>query len=121
MNLFDPLKKALPILFTDKVTIKITEKYQDEHHITQSRECVLVEDEPAKVILSRQDTSAQGMHGTDTADAILLLRNGIFVPAGAVILATDQNGLEVKYQASSKGYAGYHSHQRVAMKRDEKA
>ena len=55
------------------------------------------------------------------ADAKLLIRNGIDIPAGAVIYITDQNGNTVKYKRSSKGYSGYYSHQELAMVRDEKA
>ena len=53
--------------------------------------------------------------------AKLLIRNGIDIPAGAVIYITDQNGNTTKYKRSSKGYSGYYSHQEIAMVRDEKA
>lgn len=121
MSLFEKLKKAAPRLWTDRVTITSTEKYKADHNITKSRNVTIVENEPAKIVLKGQSPSTQTIFGTDDTDAKLLIRNGIEIPAGSVVYATDQNGNTVKYKRSSKGYTGYYSHQELALVRDEKA
>lgn len=120
MSYFKGLKKALPLLWTDRVTIKGTKKVV-EHHITNSIDVVIVKDEPAKVVLKGQTAGTQTFYDTDQYDAKLIIRNGIDIPAGADIYVTDQNGKTVKYKRASKGYTGYYSHQELAMTRDEKA
>lgn len=120
MSYFRGLKKALPILWTDKVTIKGTKKVV-KNHITNSVDVIIVENEPAKVVLKGQAAGTQTFYDTDKYDAKLLIRNGINIPAGADIYVTDQNGNTVKYKRASKGYSGYYSHQELAMIRDEKA
>ena len=121
INAFNKLKEVAPILWTDKVTIQATKKVVNEHHITNSEPVTVVSDEPAKVILKGLKASEQSFFGTDEYDATLLLRTGIDVPAGAIIIVTDVNGKVTKYKRSSKGYSGYVSHQEIAMTRDEKA
>lgn len=121
IDAFNKLKDIVPILWTDKVTIKATKKVVNEHHITTSEPVTVVTDEPAKVILKGLKNSEQSFFGTDEYDATLLLRPGIDVPAGATITVTDVNGQTTKYKRSSKGYSGYVSHQEIAMTRDEKA
>ena len=121
INAFNKLKEVAPILWTDKVTIQATNKVVNEHHITTSEPVTVVSDEPAKVILKGLKASEQSFYGTDEYDATLLLRTGIYVPAGATIIVTDVNGKVTKYKRSSKGYSGYVSHQEIAMTRDEKA
>ena len=121
INAFNKLKEVAPILWTDKVTIQATKKVVNEHHITTSEPVTVVSDEPAKVILKGLKASEQSFFGTDEYDATLLLRTGIDVPAGAIIIVTDVNGKVTKYKRSSKGYSGYVSHQEIAMTRDEKA
>ena len=118
---FNKLKEVAPMLWTDKVTIQATKKVVNEHHITTSEPVTVVSDEPAKVILKGLKASEQSFFGTDEYDATLLLRTGIDVPAGAIIIVTDVNGKVTKYKRSSKGYSGYVSHQEIAMIRDEKA
>lgn len=120
MNQFEGLKRVVSLLWTDKAKITGTKKVT-KNHITNSVEVTIVEDEPCKVILKGQSASTQTIFGTDEANAKLLIRNGIDIPAGAVIYITDQNGNTVKYKRSSKGYSGYYSHQELAMVRDEKA
>ena len=120
MNQFEGLKRVVSLLWTDKAKITGTKKVT-KNHITNSVEVTIVEDEPCKVILKGQSASTQTIFGTDEADAKLLIRNGIDIPAGAAIYITDQNGNTVKYKRSSKGYSGYYSHQELAMVRDEKA
>ena len=120
MSLFEGLKKATPLLWTDKAKITGTKKVV-KNHITNSVEATIVENEPCKVILKGQSSSTQTIFGTDEADAKLLIRNGIDIPAGAVIYVTDQHGNTTKYKRSSRGYTGYYSHQEIAMVRDEKA
>ena len=120
MSKFEGLKKVVSLLWTDKAKIIGTKKVT-KNHITNSVEITIVENEPCKVILKGQSASTQTIFGTDEADAKLLIRNGIDIPAGAVIYITDQNGNTVKYKRSSKGYSGYYSHQELAMVRDEKA
>lgn len=120
MNQFEVLKKVVSLLWTDKAKITGTKKVI-KNRITNSVETTIVENEPCKVILKGQSASTQTIFGTDEADAKLLVRNGIDIPAGAVIYITDQNGNTTKYKRSSKGYTGYHSHQEIAMVRDEKA
>lgn len=120
MSQFEGLKKAVTLLWTDKAKITGTKKVT-KNHITNSVEITIVENEPCKVILKGQSAGTQTIFGTDEADAKLLIRNGIDIPAGAVIYITDQNGNTVKYKRSSKGYSGYYSHQELAMARDEKA
>ena len=118
MSEFEGLKKVVSLLWTDKAKIIGTKKVT-KNHITNSVETTIVENEPCKVVLKGQSASTQTIFGTDEADAKLLIRNGIDIPAGAVI--TDQNGNTTKYKRSSKGYSGYYSHQEIAMVRDEKA
>lgn len=120
MSKFEGLKKAVSLLWTDKAKIIGTKKVT-KNHITNSVEITIVENEPCKVILKGQSAGTQTIFGTDEANAKLLIRNGIDIPAGAVIYITDQNGNTVKYKRSSKGYSGYYSHQELAMVRDEKA
>lgn len=118
---FNKLKEVAPMLWTDKVTIQSTKKVVNEHHITTSEPVAVIKDEPAKVILKGLKASEQSFFGTDEYDATLLIRTGIDVPAGAIIIVTDVNGKVTKYKRSSKGYSGYVSHQKIAMTRDEKA
>lgn len=120
MSLFDPLKAAIPRLWTDKATI-IGTMPVTHGYITDTEDEVIVEDEPCKVILKSQSASTQTFYGTDDYDAKLLIRNGIKIPAGSIIKVTDQNGNEVTYKLSGAGYTGYHSHQELVMKREEKA
>ena len=120
MSYFEGLKKAVPLLWTDKVKIVGT-KAVVVNHVTNNEPDTIVENEPAKVVLKGQSASTQSFYGTDAYDAKLIIRNGISIPAGAVIYATDQNGNTVRYRRASKGYTGYYSHQEIAMVRDEKA
>ena len=121
IDAFNKLKDIAPKLWTDKVTIKITKKVVNEHHIITSEPVTIVSDEPAKVILKGLKSGEQSFFGTDEHDATLLIRTGLEIPAGATIEVTDINGKVTKYKRSSKGYSGYVSHQEVAMTRDEKA
>lgn len=120
MSLFEGLKQSVPRLWTDKATITGT-KAVVKNHITNNVAVTIVEDEPCKVVLKAQSAGTQSFYGTDQYDAKLLIRNGINIPAGAVILVTDQNGNTVRYKRASKGYTGYYSHQEIVMIRDEKA
>ena len=120
MSLFEGLKQSVPRLWTDKATITGTKEVVI-HHVTDNIPVTIVENEPCKVILKSQSAGTQTIFGTDQYDAKLLIRNGINIPAGAVILVTDQNGNATKYKRASKGYTGYYSHQEIAMIRDEKA
>lgn len=120
MSLFEGLKQVVPRLWFDKATIQGTKKVV-KNHVTNNVPITIVENEPCKVILKGQSAGTQTIFGTDKYDAKLLIRNGINIPAGAVILVTDQNGNTTKYKRASKGYTGYYSHQELAMIRDEKA
>lgn len=117
---FDSLKSNISLLWTDKVTITGTEAVK-HGHITNNEPVTIVEDEPARVILKGQSAGTQSFFGSDKYDAELLIRNGIDIPAGAIITVTDQNGKVTKYKRATKGYTGYYSHQELAMIRDEKA
>ena len=121
IDAFNKMKDIAPMLWTDKVTIQATKKVVNEHHITTSEPVTVVKEEPAKVILKGLKAGEQSFFGTDEYDAMLLIRTGIDVPAGATIIVTDVNGKVTKYKRSSKGYSGYVSHQEIAMTRDEKA
>ena len=121
IDALNKLKDIAPMLWTDKVTIQATKKVVNEHHITTSEPVTVVKEEPAKVILKGLKAGEQSFFGTDEYDAMLLIRTGIDVPAGATIIVTDVNGKSTKYKRSSKGYSGYVSHQEIAMTRDEKA
>lgn len=121
IDALNKLKDIAPMLWTDKVTIQATKKIVNEHHITTSEPVTVVKEEPAKVILKGLKAGEQSFFGTDEYDAMLLIRTGIDVPAGATIIVTDVNGKVTKYKRSSKGYSGYVSHQEIAMTRDEKA
>lgn len=118
---FEPLRNAIRKLWSDTVTVKTTETYKDAHNITQSRPVVLFENEPCKVILSRQEESGDGIHATDLADAKILIRTGLDIPAGSVVEVTDQNGIKTTYRRTSKSYSGYRSHQVFVVKRIEVA
>lgn len=120
MSLFNGLKKTVSKLWFDKATITGTKPVK-HGYVTNNEPIVIVENEPCKVILKGQSTSTQTIFGTDKYDAKLLIRNGISIPAGAVILVTDQNGNLTKYKNASKSYSGYESHQELAMERMEKA
>lgn len=120
MSYFNGLKDVISKLWTDKCTITGTKPIK-KGHITNNVNVTIVEDEPCRVILKGQSKSEQTFYGTDQYDAKLLIRNGIDIPAGSIILVTDQNGQTVKYKLSGKGYTGYYSHQELVMKRDEKA
>ena len=120
MSEFEGLKKAVSLLWTDKAKIIGTKKVT-KNHITNSVETTIVENEPCKVVLKGQSASTQTIFGTDEADAKLLIRNGIDIPAGAEIVITDQNGNQTRYKNSSRSYSGYFSHQELAMERSEKA
>lgn len=120
MTYFKGLKAAVPLLWTDRVKITGT-KPVVTNHVTNNVPVTIVDNEPAKVVLKSQSAGSQSFYGSDDYDAKLIIRNGITIPAGAIIYATDQNGNTVKYKRASKGYTGYYSHQEVAMVRDEKA
>lgn len=120
MSYFEGLKSVIPVLWKDKATIFTTKKVV-QHHITNTEDVILVRDEPCKVILKGQSTSTQTIFGTDEYDAKLLVRTGLNIPAGAIVVVTDQNGKTVKYKNASQAYSGYYSHQELAMERLEKA
>ncbi|MGJ4013032.1 hypothetical protein ACLOEZ_10495 [Levilactobacillus brevis] len=117
---FNRMSKSLTKLWFDKVTITGVQDSSDGV-FTDGRPVTIVEDEPAKVVLKGLKASEQTFFGTDAYDAKLLIRNGIKIPAGADIMVTDVNGQTTNYKRTSKGYAGYVSHQEVTMVRDEKA
>lgn len=117
---FKKMGKSLTKLWFDKVTITGV-RDSDDGVFTDGAPVTIVEDEPAKVVLKGLKASDQSFFGTDSYDAKLLIRNGIKIPAGAEMVVTDVNGQVTTYKRASKGYAGYVSHQEVAMVRDEKA
>jgi len=117
---FNRMGSQLTKLWFDRVTITGVKTVKDGV-FTDTVPVTIVENEPAKVILKGLKASDQTFFGTDAYDAKLLIRNGIEIPAGADIDVTDVNGQTTHYKRASKGYAGYVSHQEVAMVRDEKA
>lgn len=117
---FNRMGGTLRRLWFDRVTITGVRPASDGV-FTDGKPVTIVEDEPAKVVLKGQKASDQSFYGTDAYDAKLIIRNGIKIPAGADIMVTDVNGQVTKYKRASRGYAGYVSHQEVAMVRDEKA
>lgn len=117
---FNRMSKSLNKLWFDKVTITGVRDSLDGV-FTDGKPVTIVEDEPAKVVLKGLKVSEQTFFGTDAYDAKLIIRNGIKIPAGADIVVTDVNGQTTNYKRTSKGYAGYISHQEVAMVRDEKS
>lgn len=117
---FNRMSKSLNKLWFDKVTITGV-RDSDDGVFTDGAPVTIVEDEPAKVVLKGLKASEQTFFGTDAYDAKLIIRNGIKIPAGVDIVVTDVNGQTTNYKRTSKGYAGYISHQEVAMVRDKKA
>ncbi len=117
---FNRMSGTLRRLWFDRVTITGVRSDSDGV-FTDDKPVTIVEDEPAKVVLKGLKASEQTFFGTDAYDAKLIIRNGIKIPAGADIMVTDVNGQVTKYKRASRGYAGYVSHQEVAMVRDEKA
>lgn len=117
---FRKMGSQLTKLWFDKATITGV-KTVKTGTFTDTVPVTIVENEPAKVILKGLKASDQAFFGTDGYDAKLLIRNGLKIPAGADIDVTDVNGQVTHYKRSSKGYAGYASHQEVVMVRDEKA
>lgn len=117
---FNRMGNQLTKLWFDRVTITGVKTITDGP-FTDTEPVVIVENEPAKVILKGLKASEQTFYGMDAYDAKLLIRNGIKISAGAEIDVTDVNGQVTHYKRASKGYAGYASHQEVAMVRDEKA
>lgn len=117
---FKQMEKILPALWNDRVTIYgVSETNDGIFNDTTNK--VIVENESAKIVLKGLKASEQSFFGTDAYDAKLILRNGIKIPAGAVVDVLDVNGNQVRYKRASKGYTGYISHQEVALVRDEKA
>lgn len=117
---FNRMGSQLTKLWFDRVTITGVKTVKDGV-FTDTVPVTIVEGEPAKVILKGLKASDQTFFGTDDYDAKLLIRNGLKIPAGADIDVTDVNGQLTHYKRASKGYAGYVSHQEVAMVRNEKA
>lgn len=117
---FKAMGNVLPALWNDTVTIFGTDSITDGV-FTDAVDKMIVENEPAKVVLKGLQASNQSFFGTDNYDAKLIIRTEIDIPAGANITVTDVNGVTTDYKRASKGYSGYVSHQEVAMVRDEKA
>ncbi|WP_203638896.1 hypothetical protein [Levilactobacillus wangkuiensis] len=117
---FSKMGSQLTKLWFDRATITGVKTVKDGA-FTDTVPVTIVENEPAKVILKGLKASDQTFFGTDAYDAKLLIRNGLKIPAGVDIDVTDINGQVTHYKRASKGYAGYVSHQEVAMVRDEKA
>ncbi|CCI81992.1 hypothetical protein [Lactobacillus hominis] len=120
MSYFNKLRRAIPLLWTDRVTI-IGTKPVKHGAITNNEAVTLIKDEPCKIILKNQKAGTQSFYGADEYDAKMIIRNGINIPAGVSVVVTDQNGQVTKYKRASKGYTGYYSHQEVALTREEKA
>lgn len=117
---FNQMGKKLSKLWFDRVTITGVKPVKDGV-FSDTVPVTIVENEPAKVILKGLKASEQTFFGTDAYDAKLLIRNDIEIPAGATIDVKGVNGQLTHYKRASRGYAGYVSHQEVAMVRDEKA
>ena len=111
---------VLQLMYRDRVTIT-GGKTVNRNGATETRDVIIVRDEPAKLSLGGQKASESGMFGTDAYDAKLYLNIGVEIPAGAIIDVTDVNGHTTRYKRASAGYTAFASHQEVAMVRDEKA
>lgn len=121
--MMDPFKRAakdLERLYRDRVTI-YGGMPVERNGATEIQDVVIVSDLPCKVSLDNQQPSADGQFGTDYYDAKLFLRNGVSIPAGAILDVTDINGQTTRYKRSSASYTSYATHQEVTMVRDEKA
>lgn len=120
--MIDELKgnaRFLHILYNDKVTI--TGQVSVKVGSVTEQQDVTIADIPGKVIMSGLKAGDQQEFLSNGYDAKLLIDNGIEVPAGAHITVTSMNGQVTHYKRASRGYAGYGSHQEVAMILDEKA
>lgn len=120
MSYFTGMSKILSTMYRDKATIYGVSKAKDGP-FTSTKPSLIAKDYPCKVSKGTQELSANGQYGTDKTDAILIIDNGITIPAGATIEITDVNGKVTKYKHSSSGYKGYESHQEVHMELDSKA
>lgn len=121
--MLDPFKRAAEDLekgYRDRVTIYGGNPVV-RNGATEIQDVVIASDLPCKLSLQNQQASADGQFGTDAYDAKLFLRNGVSIPAGAILDVTDINGQTTRYKRSSASYTAYATHQEVTMVRDEKA
>lgn len=112
--------RFLHILYNDKVTITGQVSVKNGS-VTEQQDVTIATNIPGKVIMSGLKAGEQQEFLSNGYDAKLLIDNGIDVPAGAHITVKSMNGQVTHYKRASRGYAGYGSHQEVAMVLDEKA
>ncbi|WP_127849718.1 hypothetical protein [Lacticaseibacillus hulanensis] len=75
----------------------------------------IVTDYPARVIKGSLASKTQAEFLPDEYDAVLVIDTGITIPTGCTIDATGPDGSVTHYKRATRGYAGYVSHQEVAM------
>ncbi|WP_407893513.1 hypothetical protein [Lacticaseibacillus sp. N501-2] len=118
---YNRMAKVKHLLDNVKVTIWTTGTVKDGPFTKPGKPVAIVTDYSARVIKGTLNTQQQREFLPDTYDAILIIDTGIDIPAGCTIDATDLAGQVTHYTRATRGYAGYHSHQEVAMVLDAKA
>lgn len=108
-------------IWNDKATIKASKPVKDTRGFTVNSDVLVVENEPCRLVKKSLNSGKQGFYDEIKYNALLLIRNGINIPAGSDIYITDINGNNTLYRLASGGYANYTTHQEVAVVLDDKA
>lgn len=116
------MAKAMHLLDNAIVTITtlVKDKDSDSAFDDKTKLKTIVADYSAKVVKGGLSSKNQREFLPDQYDAILIIDNGIEIPAGCSIIA-NIGGVVTHYKRATRGYTGYLSHQEVAMVLDEKA
>lgn len=109
-------------LWSDRATITVANSSRkDGRGFTVNADVEIVNNEPCKVVKKSLNSGKQGFYDEIKYNALLLIKNGIDIPAGADIEVTDIHGNKTAYRLASGGFANYTTHQEVAMVVDKKA
>jgi hypothetical protein len=114
------LAKAKHLLDNVKVTINTMETSTKGPFTNHDQPQVIVTGYPARVVKGGLTSQQQQEFLPDTYDAVLIIDTGISIPSGCTIDAVGLDGAITHYKRATRGYAGYYSHQEVAMVLDSK-
>lgn len=114
------LGKAKHLLDNAKVTITTQTASTKGPFTNNDKPKVIVANYPARVVKGGLTSQQQQEFLPDVYDAVLIIDTGISIPAGCAIDAVGLDGATTHYKRATRGYAGYHSHQEVAMVLDSK-
>lgn len=115
------LAKAKHMLDNAWVTIKTTQAVKKGVFTDGTEPVTIVTDYPARVIKGSLGSKDQAEWLPDEYDAVLVIDTGIKVPAGCTVDAKGLDGELTHYVRATRGYAGYHSHQEIALVLAERA